>query len=239
MEILAEKREHYEKFLSILSKEKFIIEKHPILIYNIDQKKKNFKMVKEFKKIAPHAKLLKEKMRKNFFVDFSSFLDHDKKQVLFFFEFKKKENYLWICKMPRDPLFSLIVKSVKKSEMFYFLGRCAKWSKPMILFDSNFEKKPHLLLIKKILENFFFLKSMNKKILPYTDQALSFCYFNNKIWLRNFQINFSKEKGCKKNKNIDQLIEIGPRITLKPLRGWADFRKKNLIYDSSVFSKYN
>mmetsp|Transcript_8358 Transcript_8358/g.19434 ORF Transcript_8358/g.19434 Transcript_8358/m.19434 type:complete len:96 (-) Transcript_8358:1151-1438(-) len=93
------------------------------------------------------------------------------------------------------------------------------------------------MMIKQIFQNFFFLKTKHRKILPFVDHVISFCNYQNKIWLRIFQINFSRKENIHSSYKIEHLIEIGPRLSLNPIRGWSDLKKNYLIYDSTVFKK--
>jgi hypothetical protein len=219
----------------LLMKNKKIKMKKPIICSNNIKNKIFLEFLKDFRKICPHARYIKGKLKNNFLPSIRYFLNPGENQVVFFFEYKKKKNCLWIVNFPTDPLFCFEIENILQSKHFFFLGNILKWARPLILFDTYFGKKPHLKIIKKTFEYFFSIKNHSKNILSITDHVLSFCFFQNKIWFRVFQIKFSKTKVNGKNKKIDQLIEVGPRMTLIPIRGWSNSNKENLIYDSTVF----
>ena len=222
-------------FLFLIKNKKIKMRKPIICANNI--KNNNFLgFLEDFRKICPHARFIKGKLRNNFLPSIKYFLSHEENQVVFFFEYKKKKNCLWIANFPNDPLFCFEIENILQFKHFFFLGNILKWARPLILFDTYFEKKPHLKIIKRIFECFFSIKNRSKNILALIDHVLSFCFFQNKIWFRVFQIKFSKIKINGKNRKIDQLIEVGPRMTLIPKRGWSNSNKENLIYDSTVFN---
>merc|ERR1719272_63199 len=55
------------------------------------------------------------------------------------------------------------------------------------------------------------------KIKPFIDHVFSFFYLDQRIWFRNFQLNFNLINN-RKNKSKPILIEIGPRMVLQPLK---------------------
>lgn len=235
----------HEKFPKLLEKKDLVhriksnysYRKKPVISCNIRKKNKNYEIVANFQSIAPHSIFFQKQVRKRFFQNLFSTISNKFPRVVLFFDFngKRKRKNLWITTMPNEPLFFLRIENIKISTSLNFFGNHIKWAKPILLFDIEFDTRPHLKIIKKILQQFFCLKTKNKNILPYTDHVISLCFYNRKIWFRNFQINFSKNKKSSTYRAVDQLIETGPRMTLLPVRGWSDFTQNQLIYDSTIF----
>mgnify|MGYP003706489619 FL=1 len=63
---------------------------------------------------------------------------------------------------------------------------------------------------------------------------LSFNYYDGKIWFRNYQILNHEEKMFKATDDISQLvlIEIGPRFSLTPIKGFEGSLGGEALYQN-------
>jgi ribosome biogenesis protein BRX1 len=68
-------------------------------------------------------------------------------------------------------------------------GNCLLGSRPVLHFDGNFEKKPHLKLIKEVLKQTFATPKGHPKSKPFSDHVFGFYILDDKIWFRNYQVN--------------------------------------------------
>lgn len=67
-------------------------------------------------------------------------------------------------------------------------GNCLKGSRPLLSFDENFAKEPHLQLMKELFTQIFSTPYHHPKSQPFTDHVYTFTVVDNKIWFRNYQI---------------------------------------------------
>lgn len=89
-------------------------------------------------------------------------------------------------------------------EELKMMGNCLKGSRPLISFDTTFDKQPHTSLLKQMFSQvcciwvkqvlfLIWLQAISTpkwtvKSKPFIDHMFSFFYQDNKIWFRNFQV---------------------------------------------------
>jgi len=96
-------------------------------------------------------------------------------------------------------------------------GNCLKGSRPILVFDKSFDLLPHLQLLKELFTQVFGTPKGHPKAKPFVDHVLSFCFLDNRIWFRNYQLALEAD-GTVINKKEPALVEIGPRFVLNPIR---------------------
>lgn len=89
------------------------------------------------------------------------------------------------------------------------IGNCLKGSRPLVLFDKNFDTEPQYRLMKELFSQVFGTPKGHPKSKPFFDHIFSFFIVDKRIWFRNFQIVFNSID--KKTEELD-LVEIGPRL---------------------------
>ncbi|POS87416.1 Class II aaRS ABD-like protein, partial [Erysiphe pulchra] len=152
--------------------------------------------------------------------------------ILFFEARKAKDLYLWMSKAPNGPTVKMHMQNLHTMEELHFTGNCLKGSRPILSFDASFDTEPHLRIIKELFLHIFGVPKGSRKSKPFIDHVMGFTLADNKIWIRNYQINETEtsskiepetEKKTKK-KTIDRnkepeisLVEIGPRFVLTPI----------------------
>ena len=64
---------------------------------------------------------------------------------------------------------------------------------------------------------------------PFIDHVLAFSYYENKVWIRNYQVLNQNEEQFTAEDDVEKLvlIEIGPRLCLDPVK----------IFDGSMGGK--
>ena len=111
-------------------------------------------------------------------------------------------------------------------------GNCLMGSRPLLVFDSAFDKSPELRLIKALFKQVFAVPRGHPKSKPFVDHIMSFFFLDGRIWIRNCQISerghdeHEAEKFAKRG-HEPQLTEIGPRLVLEIIR----------IFDNSFMGK--
>jgi len=70
-----------------------------------------------------------------------------------FFEARRQHNdlYLWAAKAPNGPSVRFHVLNLHTMDEMKMTGNCLKGSRPVVVFDKQFDDEPHLQLIKEVL----------------------------------------------------------------------------------------
>lgn len=101
-----------------------------------------------------------------------------------------------------------------------FTGNCLKGSRPILSFDKLFNSSPQFELIKEMFIHTFGVPPNARKSKPFIDHVMTFSIVDNKIWVRNYQINETEElkESDRESGVVDadslSLVEIGPRFVM-------------------------
>lgn len=103
---------------------------------------------------------------------------------------KVSDMFMWISKSPSGPAFKFMVENIHTHDELKLTGNCLKYSRPFISFDGHFDdpKKPWLSLCKELLSQTFNTPKNHPKSKPFIDHVISFTYFEDKIYFRNYQV---------------------------------------------------
>lgn len=147
-------------------------------------------------------------------------------KCLYFENRKGKLLLLWASNIHGGPSVKFLVTGVHTMADIKLIGNCLKGSRPILSFDQQFDKIPHLQLIKELFIQIFNVPYKHTKSQPFLDHVATFSYLDGHIWFRHYQILDQKEK---------TLAEIGPRMILMPMlilsssfHGkviWANYKK--------------
>lgn len=128
-------------------------------------------------------------------------------------------------------------------EELHFTGNCLKGSRPILSFDSAFEKQPHLRVIKELFTHSFGVPQGARKSKPFIDHVMSFSIADGKIWVRNYQINEEEQSAIKsgevKGNTELSLVEIGPRLVATPIVIQEGSFGGPIIYENKEFVSPN
>lgn len=138
---------------------------------------------------------------------------------IFFFEARKHQDlYLWISKPPNGPTLKFHVQNLHTLDELNFTGNSLKGSRPILSFDKSFNDNDHNKLMKELFIHSFGVPPQARKSKPFVDHVMTFSIVDNKIWVRNYQINELVEHKEKDDENVAvdelSLVEIGPRFVL-------------------------
>lgn len=141
--------------------------------------------------------------------------------IMFFEARKHQDLYMWLSKPPNGPTIKFHVMNLHTLDELNFTGNCLKGSRPVLSFDKAFETEPHYKLMKELFTQQFGVPPQARKSKPFIDHVMTFSIVDNKVWIRNYQINEKEEikEDIVSDKDIDDLtlIEIGPRFVLTPI----------------------
>ncbi|KAL7664081.1 Brix domain-containing protein [[Candida] zeylanoides] len=136
---------------------------------------------------------------------------------IFFFEARKHQDlYLWLSKPPNGPTLKFHIQNLHTLDELNFTGNCLKGSRPVLSFDQSFESNDHYKLMKELFTHTFGVPPQARKSKPFVDHVMTFSIVDNKIWVRNYQINESIDQKESEEGNVEDLslVEIGPRFVL-------------------------
>jgi len=129
---------------------------------------------------------------------------------------RKEDLYIWMSKTPAGPTIKFQCNNVHTQDELKLTGNCLKGSRPLLSFDATFKEEPHFRLIKETLTQIFAVPRGNVKSKPFIDHIYQFSVVDGRIWFRNYQILYPPNE--KDGVEGMELVEIGPRFVLNPIR---------------------
>jgi len=92
-------------------------------------------------------------------------------------------------------------------------------------------------LMKELLLQIFNTPKNHPKSKPFIDHVLSFKLHDNKIWFRAYQIMNQHEEKFTEKDDVEKLvlIEIGPRMTLQPIKMFDGSLGGKALWQNSAF----
>lgn len=154
-----------------------------------------------------------------------------------FFECRKKRDlYLWLGKARIGPSAKFHIENIHTSDELKMTGNCLKGSRPLLSFDKSFEELPQFQLLKELFIHIFGIPNYHPKSKPFYDHVFNFSVADDRIWFRNYQINYKRED--KDLQDID-LVEIGPRFTLNPIKIFEGCMEGMVLFSNPSFKSPN
>jgi ribosome biogenesis protein BRX1 len=156
------------------------------------------------------------------------------------FEVRKRQDlYLWMAKTPSGPSVKFQVQNIHTMAELKLTGNHLKGSRSIVSFHGAFDQQPHLQLLKEMLSQVFGSSTKkHQKTKPFVDHVFSFTYADGRIWFRNYQIVLDDEK-AKTNFEQMQLVEVGPRFVLNPVKMFSGSFKGQVLYENPSYVSPN
>lgn len=166
-------------------------------------------LMKDLKTLMPHhrSEPKMERWKTLSVVNEMCEIKHCNKVVLFEGR-RKRDLYMWLANVGQGPSVKFLIENINTMGEMKLTGNCLRGSRPVLSFDQNFTKHPHLAVIKELLTQIFGVPNHHPKSQPFVDRVVSFTYLDNRIWYRHFQI-LSEDGG---------LAEVGPRFVMNPIK---------------------
>eukprot|EP00762_Andalucia_godoyi_P004553 ANDGO_05126.mRNA.1 Ribosome biogenesis protein BRX1 homolog len=158
---------------------------------------------------------------------------------IFFEARKKRDLYMWMARCPEGPSVKFMVTAIHTMDELKLTGNCLKGSRAILHFDGAFddEMQPQLGIMKEVLEQVFAVPVSHSKTKPFVDHVISFHYLDGRIWFRHFQI--VDVAATQENKHGLELVEIGPRFVLQPIRVFDSSFHGRTLYENPDFVSPN
>lgn len=154
---------------------------------------------------------------------------------------------MWISRIPEGPSVRFLLQNGITSFLSYYIvhtteelkmtGNCLMGSRPLLVFDEQFDKVPELKVVKEMFKGVFTVPRGHPKSKPFVDHVMSFFVVDGKIWIRNYQISergHNEKEAEKFAKRGDEpvLTEIGPRMVLEIMRIFDDSFTGKTLYEN-------
>ncbi|RLN94717.1 hypothetical protein BBJ28_00006178 [Nothophytophthora sp. Chile5] len=184
-------------------------------------------LLDDFRKLLPHHKREVKLDAKDTLHVVNEIAEIKGCNTTIFLEARKRQDlYMWVSRVGTGPSAKFLVQNGESSSSSdSFCSRClATSSRPLLSFDKSFDEAPHLQIVKKLFTQVWGTPKAHPKSKPFIDRVMSFYYADGKVWCRNYQI--ADEADSKKveqaalhrGEDLVQLIEIGPRFVITPIR---------------------
>lgn len=154
---------------------------------------------------------------------------------------KHRDLFLWIGRTPSGPSVKFHVVNVHTMDELRLTGNCLRGSRPLLSFDAAFESEPHWQLMKELLTQTFGTPRGHPKSQPFHDHVYSFSVCDGRIWFRHYQIlDHAKETKARtrmeaRGEMPTELVEIGPRFVLNPVRAFEGAFGGRVIWSNPTF----
>eukprot|EP00735_Rhodelphis_limneticus_P012619 TRINITY_DN5930_c0_g1::TRINITY_DN5930_c0_g1_i1::g.9888::m.9888 TRINITY_DN5930_c0_g1::TRINITY_DN5930_c0_g1_i1::g.9888 ORF type:complete len:329 (+),score=79.20,sp/Q8TDN6/BRX1_HUMAN/48.44/2e-97,Brix/PF04427.13/6.4e-35,Brix/PF04427.13/1e+03 TRINITY_DN5930_c0_g1_i1:71-1057(+) len=219
-----------------------LVNKTKVLVFStrgINQRQRH--LLGDLRTLIPHGKKdakLDEKDRLNVVNEVADLQGCN--LTLFLEARKKKDLFLWASRCPTGPSIKFLVQNIHTMDEMKLTGNHLKGSRPLVVFDSTFDSLPHLMLMKELLLQIFSTPKGHRKSKPFIDHVYSFFYLDGRVWFRNFQIvepEIRQEAQATGGK--PQLVEVGPRFVLQPIRIFAGSFGGPTLYENTNYVSPN
>lgn len=162
---------------------------------------------------------------------------------------KHQDLYMYVSKTPHGPSVKFHVVNIHTTDELKLTGNCMLGSRPLLNFDAEFDRRPHLQVLKGILTDTFGTPKGHPKSKPFVDRVMSFFVVKNNIWVRNYQIVDKSERIAKSADGVSgagggkgndtHLVEIGPRMVLIPIRIFSGSMSGATLYQNPTYVSPN
>lgn len=154
-------------------------------------------------------------------------------QIVYLETRKHQDLYMYVGNTPSGPSAKFHVVNVHTMDELKLTGNCMLGSRPLLNFDVKFDSSAHFKLMKALLTDAFSTPLGHPKSKPFVDHIISFFLVKNNIWIRNYQIVDKSESSS--SQDTTNLVEIGPRMVLIPIRIFSGSLGGATLYQNPAF----
>ncbi|XP_077203062.1 ribosome biogenesis protein BRX1 homolog [Paroedura picta] len=187
-------------------------------------------LMKDLRTLMPHSKADTKMDRKDKLFVINEVCEIKNCNKCIFFEAKKKQDlYMWLSNAPQGPSAKFLVQNIHTLAELKMTGNCLRGSRPLLSFDSAFDKHPHYALLKELFIQIFSTPQYHPKSQPFVDHVFTFSIVDHRIWFRNYQI--VEEDAT--------LVEIGPRFVLNLIKVFQGSFGGQTLYENPHYQSPN
>ena len=139
-------------------------------------------LLEDFKQLIPHHKKdnkLDDKGHINAVNEVAEMKSCN--QVLYLETRKHQDLYMYLGHTPSGPSAKFHVVNIHTMDELKLTGNCMLGSRPILNFDTAFDSRPHLQLIKQLLSDAFGTPLGHPKSKPFNDRVMSFFVIKNNV----------------------------------------------------------
>lgn len=214
-----------EENTTAVSKKSYVNKQRVLVFASRGISTRNRHFLDDIRKMLPHHKKDVKLDAKDNLHEINDIADIKGCNSTIFLETRKRQDlYMWVSSTPVGPSIKFHVQNVHTMEELKMTGNSLAGSRPILSFDKAFDDLPHLSLIKSMFINTWGTPKGHPKVKPFIDRIMSFFYADHKIWCRTYQIADEADtkkleaSAAHKGEDLTNLIEIGPRFVLTPIR---------------------
>jgi ribosome biogenesis protein BRX1 len=156
----------------------------------------------DFLQLLPQAKK-GNKFTGDRYVGLNDIAEGENCTAILFFESSGTSHLLWAALALSGPTICFSIENMHSIQEQHFNGKVSGNSRPMLLFDPEFDSTSVWKTVKEVLKRIF---RVNSKPSQRIDCAISFFLADGHIWIQRYQIDWEGEA---------RLEEAGPRLCLK------------------------
>ena len=179
----------------------------------------NIEVVEDLLKLVPHSRKDHKFNKREPLTNIAEVAQLSGCKLALYLEARKMTDlYLWAADVSSEnmgPSAKFLVEKIKPMGDTRLTGNCLLGSRPYLSFDASFGTAPHLQLLRHLLTAVFSIPKGHPKSKPFHDHVMSFTVVKGRIVIRHYQVVPPLQD---KKKQEETLVEIGPRLTLMPIR---------------------
>ncbi|RLN56789.1 hypothetical protein BBJ29_004286 [Phytophthora kernoviae] len=182
-------------------------------------------LLDDFRKLLPHHKREVKLDAKDTLHVVNEIAEIKGCNTTIFLEARKRQDlYMWVSRVGTGPSAKFLVQNVHTMDELKMTGNALAGSRPLLTFDKAFDEAPHLQVVKKLFIQVWGTPKAHPKSKPFIDRVMSFYYADGKVWCRNYQLADDadskkvEQAALHRGEDLVQLIEIGPRFVITPIR---------------------
>jgi ribosome biogenesis protein BRX1 len=139
-------------------------------------------LLEDFKKLIPHHKKDNKLDDKSDIQAVNEIAEMKSCNQVMYLETRKHQDlYMYLGKTPQGPSAKFQVVNIHTMDELKLTGNCMIGSRPLLNFDTGFERAPHLQLLKALLSDAFGTPKGHPKSKPFLDRIMSFYLVKNNI----------------------------------------------------------
>jgi len=155
--------------------------------------------------------------------------------AIFFDSRRHRDLYVDFARVPNGPTLRFFAREIHTADELNLTGNCLRGSRALLSFSAEFESEPRWQLTKTILGEIFAVPRMHPRSKPFIDHVFMFSVQDGLLFFRNYQI---VDHGERRSEDR-HLVEVGPRMTLEPVRFFENGFGGRIIYENYDFLSPN
>jgi len=155
--------------------------------------------------------------------------------AIFFDSRRHRDLYIDFARVPDGPTLRFFAREIHTADELNLTGNCLRGSRALLSFSKEFETEPRWQLAKTVIGEIFAVPRLHPRSKPFIDHVFMFSVQDGLLYFRNYQIVDHGERHSEDR----HLVEVGPRMTLEPVRYFDKGFGGRIIYENYDFLSPN